>query len=224
MYEALELLTRGNDWSRSGVYCFWDPIKCEALYIGLASSLPARFGQHNSLRGSRPRKGNKGKEIDAWFAQHTRLGFSIILQEALADEEYEPYARNAEGQLLEGYRKFHGKLPLWNSVGGSRQGATFVRHNSAWWVDAMTGVKDSLVVARRTIRELSDDASAEYFENCVHMARTPLAGIDGAGSGQIAAAIDRAIEWRAGPPLYDAELAGRLREYFSQPAPHPEKL
>jgi hypothetical protein len=70
MYEALELLTRGNDWSRSGVYCFWNPTKCEALYIGLASTLPARFGQHNSLRGSRPRKGNKGKEIDAWFGEH----------------------------------------------------------------------------------------------------------------------------------------------------------
>jgi hypothetical protein len=156
--------------------------------------------------------------------RHHRLGFSIILQEALADEEYEPYARNAEGQLLEGYRKFHGKLPLWNRVGGSRQGATFVRHNSAWWVDAMTGVKDSLVVARRTIRELSEEASAEYFENCVHMARTPLAGIDGAGPDQIAAAIERAIEWRSGPTLYDTELAGRLREYFSQPAPHPERL
>jgi hypothetical protein len=126
MYESLELLTRGNDWSRSGVYCFWDFRKCEALYIGLASVLPARFGQHNSQRGTRPRKGNKGREIDAWFGEHDRLGFSIILQEALADEEYEPYARNAEGQLLEGYRKFHGKLPPWNSVGGSRRGATFV--------------------------------------------------------------------------------------------------
>jgi hypothetical protein len=148
MYESLELLTRGNDWSRSGVYCFWDPRKCEALYMGLASVLPARFGQHNSQRGTRPRKGNKGREIDAWFGEHDRLGFSIILQEALADEEYEPYARNAEGQLLEGYRK-------------------------------------------------------------------PLASIDGASPDHIASAIDRAIEWRAGPPLYDTGLAGRLREYFS---------
>jgi hypothetical protein len=79
----------------------------------------------------------------------------------------------------------------------------------------MTGANDSLVVARRTIRQLSDEASAEYFENCVHMARKPLASIDGASPDHIASAIDRAIEWRAGPPLYDTELAGRLREYFS---------
>lgn len=105
MYEALEMLIRGNDWSRSGVYCFWDPAKCEALYIGLASNLPERFAQHNSLKGARPRKGNKGREIDEWFGQYERLGFSTILQEALADEEYEPtpvalranYSRSTEG-------------------------------------------------------------------------------------------------------------------------------
>jgi hypothetical protein len=143
---------------------------------------------------------------------------------ALADEEYEPYARNAEGQLLKGYRRFHGKLPLWNGVGGSRRGAMFVRHKSGWWVDSMTSADDSMVVARRTIRELSDDATAEYFENCVHMARTQLANIDGTNPDQIAAAIQRAIEWRAGPPLSDTELAERLRTYFGQPAPHPERF
>lgn len=224
VYAALQMLTRGNDWSRSGVYCFWDPSNGEALYIGLASHLPDRFAQHNSLKGMRPRKGNKGKEISAWFGAHQRLGFSIVLQEALADEEYEPYARNAEGQLLEGYRRFHGRLPPWNNMGGSTRGAEFVRHNSVWWIDAMTGANDSPVVARRTVRSLSEDASAEYFENCIHMARTQLANFDGASDEQISAAIGRAIEWRAGPPLFDSELAQRLRDYFSQPAPHPERI
>lgn len=87
----------------------------------------------------------------------------------------------------------------------------------------MTSTDDSMAVARRTIYELSEDASAEYFESCVHMARTQLANIDGESREQIAAAIDRAIEWRAGPPLFDTELAARLHTYFSQAAPHPEK-
>ncbi|WP_197518314.1 GIY-YIG nuclease family protein [Mycobacterium sp. E3198] len=222
MYDALEMLTRGNEWSRAGVYCFWNPSTRQALYIGVTSNLPSRFGQHNTLKGTKPGKGNKGREVNEWFENHQRLGFSVVLQEAIADEEYEPYARNAEGQLLEGFLQYHHKLPPWNSMGGSRQGASFVRRNSVWWVEAMTGSKDSPVVARRTIRELSDDASAEYFENCVHMARTAVAGMGGTNDEMLQAAIDRAIDWRAGPPLFDSDIVPRLRAYFAQPAPHPE--
>jgi hypothetical protein len=222
MYDAVEMLTRGNDWSRSGVYCFWDPTSRTPLYIGVAGKLHVRFAQHNSLKGNRPGKGNKGVEINAWLANNQRIGFSMVLQEAMADEEYEPYARNAEGQLLEGFRRFHGVLPPWNRVPGSRVGASFVRRNSVWWVDTMTGALDSTVVARRTIRGLNDDASAEYFENCVHFARTGLMNMDGANAERLTAAMERAIEWRAGPPLFDTEIVPRLRDYFSQPAPHPE--
>lgn len=142
LYDAVEMLTRGNDWSRAGVYCFWDPTSRAPLYIGVAGKLHVRFAQHNSLKGNRPGNGNKGVEINAWFAKNPRIGFSVVLQEAMADEEYEPYARNAEGQLLEGFRRFRGVLPPWNRVPGSRVGASFVKRNSVWWVDAMTGALD----------------------------------------------------------------------------------
>lgn len=222
MYDAIELLTRGNDWHRAGVYCFWDPSTNCALYIGVTGTLQGRFADHNSLGGAKPGPGNKGAEVNAWFESHPRLGFSIILQEALADESSEPWARNAEGQILEGFRRVHGQFPPWNRMGASQIGASFVRENSAWWVDAMTGVRDSPVVARLSIKDLSKDASAEYFENCVHMERTAIGAVDYTNDQRLRLKIDRAIERRAGPPYFDEEIVPRLREYFSRPAPHPE--
>lgn len=109
MYEALDVLLRAG-FHRAGVYCYWDPDTRQPFYIGLAKDLAARFAQHNGLKGCRPGKGNKGKQINDWFSVHERLGFSVVLQEGLADETYEPFARNAEGQLLEGYRRVHGAL------------------------------------------------------------------------------------------------------------------
>jgi hypothetical protein len=144
------------------------------LYIGVASNLPGRFAQHNGLKGHKPNKGNKGRQINEWFASHPRLCFSVVLQEGLADELYEPYSRNAEGQLLEGYRQAHGCFPPWNNVGGSRVGAGYARGNSSAWVEFATGAKDGLVVARRTIRALNNESGAEYNENTIHPARTAL--------------------------------------------------
>ncbi|MCW2689819.1 MAG: Excinuclease subunit domain protein [Mycobacterium sp.] len=80
-------------------------------------------------------------EINEWFASHSRLGFSVVLQEGLADEIYEPYSRNAEGQLLEGYRQAHRRLPPWNGIGGSRVGVGYARGNSVAWVDFANAVR-----------------------------------------------------------------------------------
>lgn len=222
IYEALNLLLRGNSWHRAGVYGYWDPRTADALYIGLASNLPARFAQHNSLRGSKPRKGNKGKQINDWFDSHTRLGFSLVLQEGLADEDYEPFSRNAEGQLLEGYRRVYGALPPWNSIGGSRVGAGYVRDNSAIWVDSMTGKVDGLAVARRTLRELNEDATAEYYEANIHTARTALTQFEAFDDPGVLRAVKLVVD--SIPPyarLYD-NLGDELKAYLMQPAPHPE--
>jgi hypothetical protein len=83
MYETLDVLLRAG-WHRAGVYCFWDPETRQPFYLGLAKDLPARFAQHNCLKGRRPGKGNKGEQINGWFSEHERLGFSVVLQEGMA--------------------------------------------------------------------------------------------------------------------------------------------
>jgi hypothetical protein len=89
----------------------------------------------------KPNKGNKGKQINDWFANHPRLGFSVLLQDGIADETYESYSRNLERQLLEGYRRPHGVLPPWSGIWGSRVGAGYLPNDSAAWVDYTTGEK-----------------------------------------------------------------------------------
>lgn len=217
---SLADLIRGNSWHTAGVYCFWDPEQLEPLYIGLASNLPARFSQHNGLNGNRPRSGNKGREINEWFLSNKRIGYSLVLQEGLADESVEPYSRNGEGQLLEGYRRVHGKLPPWNLIGGSRLGAGFVRNNSAIWVDLMTGRYDNLLVARRTLRGLNEDPTAEYYEVNIHMARTAFSLYESANDENIISAMN--FNMNNIPPYARLIEIGDLNTYLSEPAPHPE--
>ncbi|WP_197696000.1 GIY-YIG nuclease family protein [Mycobacterium sp. E1715] len=224
MYATLDVLLRA-EWHRAGVYCFWDPDTGDALYIGVTNDLAERFAQHNSLKGYRPNSGNKGRQVNEWFTTHSRLGFSVVLQDAYADETDEPYSRNAEGQLLEGYRQVHLSLPPWNNMGGSRMGASYVRQNSAAWVDYMTGKLDSLVVARSTIRGLNDDASAEYNEIQIHLARTALLhGNSAFDDAKLLEGLERLIERMRHYSEWWRENGDRLRDHLKRPAPHPERI
>lgn len=222
VYEALKELVAGW-WHKAGVYCFWDPASQEPFYVGLTNNLATRFAQHNSLRGFHPGPGNKGARINDWLAANPRIGFSVVLQEETADEDYEPYAANAEGQLLEGYRQVHGRHPPWNEIGGSRVGAGYVRGNSAVWIDAMTGRQDSLLVARRTIRGMNENAGDEYSELLIHPARTALMHFgpidDRAILRAVGSLISRAEKYNSG----GEDLADRLFRHLDQPAPHPER-
>lgn len=221
MYKTLDVLLRGG-FHRAGVYCFWNPENREPFYIGVSNDLPERFAQHNSLRGQ-PGRGNKATEVNEWFSEHTRLGFSVVLQGGIADETYEPFSRNAEGQLLEGYKRVHGGLPPWNKIGASQTGAGFVKKNSAVWTDLMTSRMDSLIVARKTIRGLDEDASAEWNELTIHPARTSMMHFDGISDDAIRLALPRLFKHllEADPSTY-AGYDVRLGEYLQLPAPHPE--
>lgn len=199
------------------------PTRLKTLYLGLAKDLASRFAQHNSLNGNKPNKGNKGAQINAWFHTHDRLGFSIVIQEGLADDGYGRYSANAEGQLLEGYRVLHGRFPPWNGIGGSRNGATFAGANTAAWFDAMTGRTDSLFIARRTIRDLNDDYEADRYECTMHTSRTELTlhphqgPIDDAGIlNGVRLMAERLISYPG------TEDYATLRAYLLQSAPHPE--
>lgn len=229
MYKTLrELLLHSGDWSKAGLYCFWDPESGEALYIGLSKDLPSRFAQHNSLKG-KPGDGNKALEINDWFQNHDRLGFSIVLQSALADDAYEGNTKHGEGQLIEGYRALHDKFPPWNKVSGSKDGHQYVGTDTAIWFDFMTGTADGLVVARRTIRGLNDDATADLNEGRIHTSRTGM-NLDAINrkldDGLILANLKEGIAelTRLAPDLKSLYNFDELRDYLTQPAPHPERL
>jgi hypothetical protein len=99
------------DWSRKGVYGYWDPETLRLLYVGLATNLPERFAQHNRLV---PHSGgNKADVIDTWFSKHQKLGLTLIVQAAavqtqdmlyslnpLVGVESDDISRVAEGQLI----------------------------------------------------------------------------------------------------------------------------
>lgn len=227
MYQTLSTLLGHNwSWSRAGIYCYWDPYTHEAQYIGLANNLASRFAQHNSLGRNRPSRGNKGAQINDWFRTRDWLGFSIVIQEGIADDINERYSAIAEGQLLEGYRALHGKFPPWNKIGGSTYGATFAARHTGSWFDLITGKADGLVVARKTIRELNDDARADYNEATIHTSRTGMTlhphdgTIDDRG---ILNGVRLMAQRLGGPdPWTGEDRYETLRTYLLQPAPHPE--
>lgn len=213
-----------GSWNTAGIYCFWDPDTHDALYLGLSKDLAARFAQHNGLKGT-PGKGNKANEIDAWFGTHERLGYSIIVQSSSADDAFEGYTKDAEGQLIKGHEKAFGKIPPWNKMGGGVDGAAKAGIITGAWFDFLTGRQDSLLVARRTIRQLNEDYTAEHKECDILMARTPLVLLQ-FGHETNDHSIVEGLEYMRDTPMYQmsAERYDELIEYLHEPAPHPELI
>jgi hypothetical protein len=197
--DALEEIASPLDaygWSSAGAYCFWDSATHEVLYIGLAKDLPHRFAQHVGLVGC-PAAGCKRRQIDSWFGEHRTLGYSVLLQTSniqpighrlarlhnidlrLAREDptidLDPLPaelEDLEGRLIEHHRRTFGKWPPWNRKGGSSFGQAQVTDTDSDDLFAIiTGVKDNLLVARRSIRQLAEDETAVAFEEHIHTAR-----------------------------------------------------
>lgn len=171
------------DWSRYGVYAFWDPDTHELLYVGLTSNLPERFAQHNRL--VQHSGGNKAERIDEWFSERARLGFTILIQGAAVQMletlgEINPMlgvqrkgiTQIAEGQLIELHKLERGCWPPWNSVGGSVRGAEWANPNDRSVIRLLSAAEDSLFVARRSIRALvrnEQDLRREAFLQVARM-------------------------------------------------------
>ena len=205
MSQNIDLLCSPMDsygWASAGIYSFWDYYTKEVLYIGLASDLCVRFRQHNGLL---PISENacKFKQIQSYFSQHERLGYSILVQSPLsqpivhrnkeqyrnfmnapkgspipnyAGEEGLEHIRQAEGQLIESYKQIIGTVPPWNKIGGdvfSRKYAT--KNNYLYVVRAFSnGTPDNYLVSRATIRELAENPTYEWFEVQLHGLRMML--------------------------------------------------
>jgi hypothetical protein len=170
------------DWSRKGVYGYWDPVTRTLLYLGLATNLPLRFAQHNGLVSHVG--GNKRKNIDGWFADHPALGLTTMVQAAavaLLDRMHElSFTMGArsddiislgEGQLIELHRKEAGAWPPWNAVGGAARGRDLAVATGTSLIPILSGARDSLFVARRSLRDLAADERARVWEATIHAAR-----------------------------------------------------
>lgn len=79
--------------------------------------------------------------------------------------------QHGEGHLIESYRAAIGAWPLWNRVGGSTVGQTMNIETPSTLHEVVTNSRDSLLAARRTLRQLSIEPTAEWFEQVLHTAR-----------------------------------------------------
>jgi len=185
VWRAIQQLlpVKSPDWSRQGVYAYWDPNTRELLYVGLASDLPERFAQHNRLI---PHSGgNKADSIDEWFRDHDRLGFTLLVQSAavqtlddlyrispLLGVEAGEISKIAEGQLIELHRMARGERPAWNRTGGSVVGAEWARPSDRSVIGLLSAADENLFGARHTLRELVEDDEALRLQTTLHGART----------------------------------------------------
>src|SRR6266571_4858407 len=204
---ALQQLVGDPTWSSAGVYAYWDPGSHEILYLGLASSLPARFKAHNGLGGTGA-SGNKLEEITEYFRSHDELGFSVGVQSSASGESGRGLAAHSEGQLLEDYRRMYGRFPAWNKVGGSRIGARLSRTDSSNIFELLSGAIDSLLVARRPLRRLVEDAEALWNEAILHTARIYSQMFAGLGDQRLSDAD--ILRWLESPPALLSEEAPRF--------------
>ncbi|GAA0286763.1 hypothetical protein GCM10009540_02480 [Streptomyces turgidiscabies] len=199
--DALDDIASPRDnygFSSVGVYCYFDPESSDVLYVGLARDLTQRFCHHNGLISAKPTT-CKVREINAWFAEHERMGFAVFVQSpfeqvatarngrrkkaqaairmALGELDEDDlsglqHATTMEGILIESYRAKYGSIPPWNKMNASIAGQGLATQSGYNLLDIMTGKVDSLIMARRTIRELSGDPTSLEFENLLHGGRT----------------------------------------------------
>ena len=147
--DALDMICSPDEtygFASACIYAFWSIPERDVLYIGLARDVTSRFRQHTGLRACDPAS-CKRKEIDAYFEDHPRLGYSIMVQSTLdqpvseteraelAELYDDAFAADvadffhgeenivlAEGFLLELHRQLGDRLPPWNKMHGSVRG------------------------------------------------------------------------------------------------------
>jgi hypothetical protein len=196
----------GGPFASSGLYAFWDPETRELLYIGLARDLGYRFRQHTGLVMCDPRF-CKIERIRDHFAERELLGYSMMPQSpfdqadcarARADlegralsalKELGEYGEQeiiqAEGQLLEANTRRTGRLPAWNHIGGSVRGAQMATVDTEPFLNLLRAEYRHALTAKRTIRELAQDATAQHHESLLHVARFEMLLRHGAGDDDL---------------------------------------
>jgi hypothetical protein len=154
--DALDTICSPEDtygFASACVYAFWSIPTRDILYIFLSVDVAARFRQHAGLAPCEAAS-CKREQIEAYFADQPRLGYSIMVQSALDqpitnaqrkkllrhfDDDFIlrmsqlPCGKQnvvvGEGLLLELYRELGGLLPPWNKIHGSLRG----RQSDSFW-------------------------------------------------------------------------------------------
>lgn len=99
------------------------------------------------------------------------------LIEDMLSEQGRDDIKRVEGILIESFRRKYGHFPSWNNIGGSIEGQTNVMENNINIVKSFFQPDDYVInpiVSRSTIRELSQNAEWEWYENYLHAVRMNL--------------------------------------------------
>lgn len=182
-------------WASAGIYSFWNYKTKEILYIGLAVDLAERFKQHNGIIPTVDTS-CKFTKIQEYFLNNQKLGYSVFLQSPLSQpvtrknvdtwfkydssqvssknfvhEQSKKDLRQIEGILIEAFRIEHNRLPLWNSVGGSVSGQRNATIGNYDIVYDFSHRRNSPLVSRSTLKELSQNPTYELYESFLHAIR-----------------------------------------------------
>lgn len=240
MADALETICSSRDdyaFASGGVYCFWALDTRKPLYIGRAVDIPERFRQHNGLAGQ-GETGNKLAKINEHFGasvDDTPLGYSILVRSPLSqtttgrrrsdlkklegwveepdsiDSEVEFEIAEAEAIAIRSYWFEYGALPPWNRIQGQATRASSSMQGADDTARVFCGMHDTLLLARRSIKQLASEDTHTEFEMDLHTARieavkrTMLAN-EQMSDHAILTALDSMPSW------YDLQNADRIRE------------
>jgi hypothetical protein len=181
-------------FSSSGIYSFWDPVKFDLLYVGLASDLSLRIGQHLGLIQCDP-KCCKSKQVEKFVFENGRIGIGLLLMspndqtilasrktrvtdnERLAEiemalgREAKDMIAHFESLVLRSHKHIAGKLPQWNRNAGSKLGQAHSDVSLGGLVQALSGRFDVAHTSRLSIREFNDLPESQIEEFVLHPAR-----------------------------------------------------
>jgi hypothetical protein len=184
----------GSAWATGGVYVFWNPETRDPLYVGITGDFPERFAQHNGLRAF-PTAGCQRENIENYFAEECEwLGYSVFLLSSLSQPstrrqrralgltdpelielneamsaEVLDEMRRLEGGMIELHAAICGERIPWNRSCGRVPRPPPDCDDETLFL--AVGAFDCLLHARRTIRQLANDAEANMFEEYLHGAR-----------------------------------------------------
>ncbi|WP_138993475.1 GIY-YIG nuclease family protein [Larkinella sp. C7] len=174
-------------WSSAGLYCYWNYYTKEILYIGIAVDLTRRFKEHNGFYKRINPNMCKIYQINNYFKEYRKIGFSIVVQSALlqpiissnrAQYKYTNSLLNLEsgisdikiqeGALIELYKNINNSYPSWNKINGSINGQNRSTMISPDIFKALANIYDDFLVAKSTLRELTTKPMLIAYEIWLH--------------------------------------------------------
>ncbi|HET8860203.1 hypothetical protein [Marivirga sp.] len=182
MYSSLKVICGIFDthpFDKNGIYCYWDYISREILYIGLSKNLVSRFKQHNTLK-PKASKGNKSIRISEHFKYHEKIGFSILVQPPINQETPNLFDKDKEVKVIESslFQSFiekYERLPIWNEIEGYKMG------RNKKLVDRYGDILEMLTLKEKgylngnsTIREVASSKEYQMYECDLNLIRARM--------------------------------------------------